>query len=195
MPQILWTRYFLEAQGYQIHDSVVYQDNQSAMLLANNGRASSSKQTCHMNIRYFFVTNRIQAGDLRVEYCPTDDMIADFFTKPLQGSKFTRFRDQVLNYSLSPILQPYPLKGVCWGVKHRPTTYSGAAKECNEANCARWVQTRWGEGRAAPPNRIITFFRSATIFPRRQIRCLSHNLAACCRLCYTSAVQWMKFIF
>ena len=86
MPQILWTRYFLEAQGYQIQDSVVYQDNQSAMLLANNGRASGSKQTRHMNICYFFVTDRIQAGDLHVEYCPTDEMVADFFTKPLQGS-------------------------------------------------------------------------------------------------------------
>ena len=69
MPQILWTRYFLEAQGYQIQDSVVYQDNQSAMLLANNGQASSSKWTRHMNIQYFFVTDRIQAGDLCVEYC------------------------------------------------------------------------------------------------------------------------------
>ena len=64
MPQILWTRYFLEAQGYQIQDSVVYQDNQSAMLLANNGRASSSKWTRHMNICYFFVTDHIQARDL-----------------------------------------------------------------------------------------------------------------------------------
>jgi hypothetical protein len=50
MGQILWTRYFFEAQGYPIHDSVVYQDNQSAMLLEKNGRASSSKQTCHINI-------------------------------------------------------------------------------------------------------------------------------------------------
>ena len=45
MPQILWTRYFLDAKGYQIHDSVVFQDNQSAMLLAKNGWALSSKQT------------------------------------------------------------------------------------------------------------------------------------------------------
>ena len=102
MPQILWTRYFLEAQGYQVKDSVVYQDNQSAMLLANNGRASSSKCTRHMNIRYFFITDRIQAGDLRVEYCPTDDMIADFFMKPLQGGKFVRFRDQILNVQSEP---------------------------------------------------------------------------------------------
>ena len=102
MPQILWTQYFLEAQGYQIHDSVVCQDNQSTMLLANNGRASSSKRTCHMNIWYFFVTDRIQAGDLQVEYCPTDEMIADFSMKPLQGSKFTRFRDQILNVQSEP---------------------------------------------------------------------------------------------
>ena len=106
MPQILWTRYFLEAQGYPIQDSVVYQDNQSAMLLANNGRASSSKRTRHMNIRYFFVTDRIHAGDIRVAYCPTDDMIADFFTKPLQGSKFTRFRDQILNVQSEPNVTP-----------------------------------------------------------------------------------------
>ena len=35
----------------------------------------------------------------------------------------------------------------------------------------------------------------STIIPRRQIRCLLHNLSACCRLCYTSAFQRMKFIF
>ena len=88
MPQILWTPYLLEAQGYNIQDSVVYQDNQSVMLLAKNGWVSSSKWTRHMNIHYFFVTDRIQAGDIQVDYCPIDDMIADFFMKPLQGVKF-----------------------------------------------------------------------------------------------------------
>jgi hypothetical protein len=97
MPQILWTRYFLEAQGYGVQESVVYQDNQSAMLLEKNGRASSSKRTRHINIRYFFVTDRINAKEISVEYCPTGEMIADFFTKPLQGSLFKKFRDQIMN--------------------------------------------------------------------------------------------------
>jgi hypothetical protein len=48
MPQILWTRYFLEAQGYGVEDSLVYQDNQSAILLEKNGRASSGKRTRHI---------------------------------------------------------------------------------------------------------------------------------------------------
>ena len=96
MPMVLWTRYFLEAQGYNV-DTDVYQDNQSAMLLEKNGRASSGKRTRHINIRYFFVADRVQSGEVRIKYCPTDDMLGDYFTKPLQGSKFRKFRDQILN--------------------------------------------------------------------------------------------------
>ena len=62
-----------------------------------NGRASSSKRTRHINIRYFFVTDKIKSGEVAVQYCPTDEMISDFFTKPLQGSKFYQFRKVVMD--------------------------------------------------------------------------------------------------
>jgi hypothetical protein len=97
MCQILWTRYFLEAQGYAVTDSIINQDNQSAMLLEKNGRGSSSKRTRHINIRYFFVADRVAAGEVKIQYCPTEEMLADFFTKPLQGSIFRRFRNFILN--------------------------------------------------------------------------------------------------
>jgi Reverse transcriptase (RNA-dependent DNA polymerase)/Zinc knuckle len=97
MPLVLWTRYFLDAQGYGVKENIVYQDNQSAILLEKNGRRSSSRRTRHINIRYFFVTDRISAKELTVEYCPTGEMLADMFTKPLQGSSFRRFRDAVMN--------------------------------------------------------------------------------------------------
>ena len=110
MPQILWTRRFLDAQGYGSTDSIIYQDNQSCMLLAKNGRASSSKRTRHIDIRYFFVTDRIASGDVSVAYCPTADMIADFFTKPLQGAPFRQFRDFIMNidpdYTAAPAMNP-----------------------------------------------------------------------------------------
>jgi hypothetical protein len=64
VPQVLWTKYFLEAHGYQVPDNVGYQDNQSAILLEKNGRGSSGKQNCHMNVRYYFVTDRIGKGDV-----------------------------------------------------------------------------------------------------------------------------------
>ena len=75
----------------------MYQDNQSAILLENNGRVSSSRRTKHLNIRYFFITDRIKKGELKIEYCPTDDMVADFLTKPLQGKKFIQFRKIIMN--------------------------------------------------------------------------------------------------
>ena len=53
MPQVLWTRYFLESQGYEVKESIVYQDNKSTILLAENGKASSSRRTRHINIRYY----------------------------------------------------------------------------------------------------------------------------------------------
>jgi hypothetical protein len=97
MPLILWTRYFLDAQGYDVKENKVFQDNQSAMLLEKNGRRSSSRRTRHINIRYFFVTDRIQSKEVAVEYCPTEKMRADMFTKPLQGSAFRKFRAAVMN--------------------------------------------------------------------------------------------------
>jgi hypothetical protein len=52
-PQMLWTRYFIEAQGYKMNESVLNQYNMSAMLVETNGKESSSKRTNHINIRYF----------------------------------------------------------------------------------------------------------------------------------------------
>ena len=75
----------------------MYQDNQSAILFKNNGKRSSSKHTKHINIRYFFITDRIKNRELNIEYCPTDYMVTDFFTKPLQGKKFLQFRKTIMN--------------------------------------------------------------------------------------------------
>jgi hypothetical protein len=87
----------MEGQGYDIPENMVYQDNQSAMLLERNGQQSSTKRTRHLNYRYFFVTDRIRGKQLTVEYCPTGDMWADVFTKLLQGGAFVKFRKLILN--------------------------------------------------------------------------------------------------
>ena len=53
-----------------------------------NGNRSSSQQTCHVNVRYYFVTDKIAKGEIHLEHCGSSDMIVDYFTKPLQGSLF-----------------------------------------------------------------------------------------------------------
>ncbi len=96
IPQILWACLFMKAQGFAVSDNILYQDNKSAMLLETNGRALSSKHTRYIEIRYYYVADQVTKGDLRVVWCPTDTMIADFLTKPLQGKAFVKFWDLLM---------------------------------------------------------------------------------------------------
>jgi hypothetical protein len=95
LTQVLWTRLFLEAQGYNVGPAVLYQDNKSTITLAEKG-CSNSGRTRHVNIRYFFVKDKIESQEVRVEYKPTEDMVADFMTKPLQGQQFIKLRNMIL---------------------------------------------------------------------------------------------------
>jgi len=94
IPYNLWILMFLEEQGYGIKDNVIYEDNQSAMLMEKNGRISCTGNSRHVNIRYLFLKDRIDKGEVRVQYCPTGLMLADYYTKPLMGSKFQEFRER-----------------------------------------------------------------------------------------------------
>ena len=95
---IMWTRLFMEAQGYKIRENIVKQDNKSSILLETNGKKSSSKRTRALNIRYFSITDHVEKGNVLIEYCPTDDMTADYLTKPLNGKKFVKFRNEIMGF-------------------------------------------------------------------------------------------------
>jgi hypothetical protein len=95
---ILWTKLFMEAQGYGINSNVLYQDNKSTILLEKNGKKSSGPRTRALNIRYFFLTDQVEKGNVMIDFCPTDDMIADYMTKPLQGAKFLKFKKLIMGH-------------------------------------------------------------------------------------------------
>ncbi len=97
MTQMLWTKYFLEAQGYKIKSHILQQDNESAIKLEKNGQKSAGQRSRHIHIRYFFITDQIAKGNVEVRYCPMDEMQGDYMTKPLQGSKFHLSRKQIMN--------------------------------------------------------------------------------------------------
>ena len=97
LTQTIWTRDFLIHQGYNLGPATVHQDNMSTIALAEKGR-STSERTRHISIRYFFVKDRIDSGEIKVEYTPTTNMLADVLTKPLQGELFRAMRKQLLNW-------------------------------------------------------------------------------------------------
>ena len=97
MSQVLWTKYFLEDQGYPTQATVILQDNSSAIKLEKNGQKSMGQRSRHINNRYFFITDQINKGNVTVEYCPTDQMEGDYMTKPCQGSKFEKHQTTLMN--------------------------------------------------------------------------------------------------
>jgi hypothetical protein len=94
---MIWTKLFLEAQGYPVKENILFQDNQSTMLLEEKGRQSAGKRSRHLNIRLFFVKDQKEKRNLTIQYCPTDQMIGDYMTKPLHSKKFKKFRQSIMN--------------------------------------------------------------------------------------------------
>jgi hypothetical protein len=79
--------------------NIIYQDNTSTIKLERNGKESFGKRTRHSSIKYFYVTDLVGRNEVKIEYCSTDEMIADYNTKPVVGRKFTLFRDRLMNLS------------------------------------------------------------------------------------------------
>ena len=99
---MLWTRYFLENQSMDIKDNICFQDNESSIRLGVNGRASATKRSRHLDIRFFYMKDLCDKKLVTIKYCPTDEMDGDFQTKPLQGKKYHRFRRRIMGMPPHP---------------------------------------------------------------------------------------------
>ena len=97
MSHIMWTKCFLEEQGYPSKAQIVLQDNESAIKLEKNGHKSMGQRSRHIKIRYFYIADQYLKGNIQIEYCPTDEMEGDYMTKPLQGHKYRSFRGSIMN--------------------------------------------------------------------------------------------------
>ena len=66
-------------------------DSQSAMKLAQN--ESINRRNEHIDIIYHYVREVTNNGDVQLEYCPTEEMVADMLTKALERIKFVNLRE------------------------------------------------------------------------------------------------------
>ena len=86
MPEVLWSLYFIQAQGYGVKYAEIYQDNASAKMLETNGKLSSSRKTKHIMAKLFFIKDKINSKEVKIVDCSAGVMWADVLTKPLQGT-------------------------------------------------------------------------------------------------------------
>ena len=78
----IWIHRLLKELSIDIGDqNIIYSDSQSAIALANNREHHARMK--HIDIQYHFVRNCVENGTTRLEYCPTEEMVADGLTKSL----------------------------------------------------------------------------------------------------------------
>jgi hypothetical protein len=91
--QLLWMRQTLWDYGYKLTKIPLLCDNESAIRMADNPVEHS--RTKHIAIRYHFLRDHQQKGDIEIAYINTKDQLADIFTKPLDEQTFTKLRHEL----------------------------------------------------------------------------------------------------
>jgi hypothetical protein len=91
--QLLWMRQTLRDYGYKLSKVPLLCDNESAICMATNPVEHS--RTKHIDIRYHFLRNHQQRGDIDIAYVSTKEQLANIFTKPLDEKTFSKLRNEL----------------------------------------------------------------------------------------------------
>jgi hypothetical protein len=91
--QLLWMRQTLRDYGYKLTKVSLLCDNESAIRMADNPVEHS--RTKHIAIRYHFLRDHQQKGDIEIAYINTKEQLADIFTKPLDEQTFNKLRHEL----------------------------------------------------------------------------------------------------
>ena len=92
----IYVLHIVQSQGIAVKGLIIEQDNQSTMAMIANGHATGPTSR-HINIRFFWLYDRIVHGELSIRYKPTEDMTADLLTKHKEGKSFYKHRETLLN--------------------------------------------------------------------------------------------------
>ena len=97
----IWMRNVLKGMGVRVKVPIqIYEDNQTCQTLAVEPRAA--KRTRHCDIRYHWIREHIQAGEIAVQWIPTTDMLADLMTKAVGRTLLERYRRSLMHQIVSP---------------------------------------------------------------------------------------------
>ena len=73
-----------------VRETTILEDNQSAICLAKSQQVH--RRTKHIDIKYHFIRDLVEAGRIKLTYCASEDMVADMFTKGPTIKQFEKLR-------------------------------------------------------------------------------------------------------
>ena len=91
--QAVWIKTLIEELGFCLTAIPIYRDNQGAIFIASN--AVQESHTKHIDIRYHYIRELINAKQVELMFVPGEMNPADIFTKNLMRVKFTQFQNQM----------------------------------------------------------------------------------------------------
>ena len=90
--------------GYPQKRNTIMEDNRAAIALTEQNMSQNGTRTKHMDLKYKWIEEQVEAGTLVPVYTPTNLNPADIFTKNLPRETFNR----LLKYVLEPAINPTP---------------------------------------------------------------------------------------
>ena len=90
-PEAIWINSLLSELKLQKEAPkpvIVYKDNQSAICVTKNPQFHGRSK--HVDIKYHFVRDEARKGTIVIQYCRTEDMVADIMTKGLTAERFEK---------------------------------------------------------------------------------------------------------
>ncbi len=92
--ELIWIRRVIGELGFIQKDAtILYEDNIGAIETTKNPKFHGRMK--HIDLRHHFIRDHVEKGTVSVEFCPTENQIADIFTKPLTREKFEKFRTEI----------------------------------------------------------------------------------------------------
>jgi hypothetical protein len=89
--ELVWLRkLFSDLCNSPDEATVLFCDNQGAIALSKD--PTFHARTKHIDVRFHFIRQIVDSGNALLNYCSTNDMVADIFTKSLACQKLEKFQ-------------------------------------------------------------------------------------------------------